>query len=1282
MGEGKMTLLFILLISLVQINQTDGLTLELRSSFTGYPLEGDGFAVDEPGYPQIPFISVKIALPPGKDVSRISVKPVSSKTFSVPPPDPVPFFERDGLTPVYKKGGIYGGSSLFPVKLWENGGTGILRHIRYQEIKVFPYRYDFSSGKLQVFDKIEIRFEFKSSKDQDFIPYTGYDPFEKVYREEFPNYDPRFKVRRKPSPAVNPFSTAPMWVKIKVTGSGIYRITGSMLRSLGITLPLSSRSLVLYNSSSDTLKASLSEAEAVFRKVPLLVFDGGDGSFDTGDSIYFYSPGMKRYFVKYGEIKYFEHPYSDTNVFWLAVGSSESPLVMPEITRTFRGDTVEALYSMVRHEENLLNPARKGLRWVGKILRMVTEPVEYTFNFNTPDPYSTRADGDVVLLILKGAAFFDVYVNGNEYVHGTPLFMVNDDTIHITGATIRDGQNELKIVMRPHPSGSDTLNYGNLDYFEFRYQRRLKVGSTPIHYFNTDLRGPAVFRVSSGTIPLIVKVRDTLVSLISNAISSDGSVFFSDSLVGDEEYVIMRNSQTPHGLELISSASLDLRDRIWRVDYLIIGKEMFRSAIKNYVNYRRRRLYMPDSTGGSFRPADVVFVPLERIYQEFGFGIPDPVSIRNFVYFVYHHSEGPPPTYILFVGDGNYDYKNFTGAGVFNYFPPFEPWGVININDNFHGALDAFYANVEEDGGYMMEDIFYGRICARNRSELKDYFDKVMVYESGKSKGAWRNRVLLVADDEYNDDTHTHHETVHTRDSDDIFRNYIPGSVEVMTHYLINYPFDQGMRKPLARRDFKRKFNLGHLIVNIFMHGNPSTLAHEKMFVAPEDYPDIDAGYRNPFLIIASCKVGAFDRITPARVIAEEFSMRKNGAIAVLSATNSTYASANANYVKRMFDALKNYTMYSLGELSIIGKNDPHYVLLGDPAIPINYPPPDPALSLEVLRGTTPTDTLVSSYRYTFKARGLDPGEKYTVRFFESKKETVYIRNWGSDVVRIPYMKAPSEFFSGLVQATDTVSGFFTVPLSVTTGNLGTGYILGTGGIAFLDSLTISGTSRIPPSNRGPEIRFLYRGEELRDSATVPSSFLLEIFLADSDGINLLENINQSGPGIQLIINGNVTGAVNLTPYFNYRTNSSTEGYVVYPINLTNPGLNIIEVMAYDNLKSVNTRSLQLFVATSENFELKDFYIYPNPIRDDKGSYITFVLTAPAKVSISIFTIAGTRIWTSGDLMFSSGFHKVYWNGRDLDGDYPANGLYFLALNVEGLNGDKVKKIEKIVIAR
>ena len=1270
-------------------NSDDFIKLQVNVNFSGYPLKGDGFVVDSAGYPELPLYYVKIALPPDRDVSKITVEPTGYEYKKLKPPVPIPHYIDDGLTPIYKEGEIYKSSSIFPSKTWSLAGGGFLRHVRYKLIKIYPFKYDFGANRLIVVKGFNINVSLKPASKR-YAKWRGKDSFEALYRYTFPNYRPDWKVSLPSDKPSNPFDNASIWIKIKTIEGGLYKISGASLEAIGVHLPVATNHLVLYNSASDTLRSLLSHATNIFYTVPLKVVDNdGNGLLDRNDYIIFYARGMKRFWFRGDSIFYFEHPYSDTNVYWLGVGSSDHPLPIESVTNFRNGiqDTVTSLFAVYRHDINTINPAEKGLRWVGEILRMHNPPgsAEYTFNFSLNDLASPDGGGIVVPVLLLGSTYFDVYLNNTRYIQSSPLYAVHDDTFRLVVNNLREGSNELKIVMRAIPGRNDTLNYGNLDFFEFQYQKRLLLGSKVSHYYNKNMSGWHVLKIRSTTTPLISKIKGGIVTIFENLRHNGDYYLLTDSLMGKEEFVIQKNYLTPISLEIRTPSELDLRDQNWRVDYLIIGKEMFRSTLMNYMSYRRNHLYMPDSNGGHYTQGDVKFVPLERIYEEFGFGVADPVSIRNFIYFVYHNSVGPPPTYVLFVGDGNYDYKNFAGAASYNLFPPFEPWNLIDINDNFHGALDAFYADVAPDTGFIMEDIFYGRICARTRSDLRDYLDKVMVYESGQSNGPWRNRVMLVADDEYNNDTHTHHETVHTLDSDDLYRHYIPHSVEVMTHYLINYPFDQNMMKPQARRDFKRKYNIGHLLINIFMHGNPTVLAHERMFIAPQDYADIHAGFKNSFLIIASCKVGAYDRIVPARVIAEEFSLKKGGSIAVLSSTNSTYSSANDSYVTSMLSQLKTYRHYALGELSFFGKNNEFYVLLGDPTVAIGYSRPDSALSLNFYHNGVTTDTLTAAGRFLYRASGLSGGTRYYIRMFESKKDTTYRRNWGTDVVSITYQKAPVAFYSGVVEASnsDTISRTFTVPVSLTTGNKAFAYIYRMGEVGLRDSITILPSTGIPPGNRGPTIKLFLNGKELQDSSSVPQNFLLQVYLSDSDGINLTNSISPTvKSGIQLEINNDAANSIDLTPYFNYEKNSSTSGYAIYPLNLTNPGLNLVKITAYDNLKTPTVKTYSLYVQTAENFRLRDFYIYPNPIRDRDGTYITFVLSSPARVSISIFTIAGTPIWKSGEMMLQEGFHKIYWNGRDMDGDYPANGLYFLTLNVEGASGDKVRKIEKILIAR
>ena len=1268
-------------------NSENLIQFQVKVNFNGYPLEGDGFVVDSAGYPQLPFYYVRIALPPDRDVSKITVEPKGYEYKKLDPPAPIPYYIDDGLTPVYSKGKIYQSSSVFPEQNWSIAGGGFMRHVRYKLLKLYPFKYDFRTNQLIVFKGFTINVLLNKGKE--YRQWKGKDSFERIYRANFPNYRPDWKVYQVAEKPSNPFENANIWVKIKTIEGGLYKISGASLEAIGVHLPVSSNHIVLYNSASDTLKSSLSHATDIFHQVPIEIVDNEDGQFDREDYIIFYAKSMKRYKFLHNSLTYFEHPYSDTNVYWLGIGSSDVPLVINKVTNFHEGvrDTILTLFAIYRHDVNIINPAEKGLRWVGEILRMHNPPgrAEYTFNFSLNDLTSQDGIGVVVPVMLLGSTYFDIYLNNTLYIQTSPLYAVDDDTFRFDVTNLKESGNELKIVMHAIPNRNDTLNYGNLDFFEFHYHKRLLLGSKVNHYYNKNISGWHVLNIRATTTPLISKLRGESVTIFENLQHNGNYYLLTDSLEGEEEFVIQKNYLTPISLEIRTPTQLDLRDRTWRADYLIIGKEMFRSTLMNYMSYRRNHLYMPDSSGGHYTQGDVEFVPLQRIYEEFGFGIIDPVSIRNFIYFVYHNSEGSPPTYVLFVGDGNYDYKNFAGAASSNFFPPYEPWSLININDDQHGALDAFYANVAPDTGFIMEDIFYGRVCARSRSDLRNYLDKVIIYESGQSNGPWRNRVMLVADDEYNPDAHTHQETVHTHDSDDLYKHYIPHSVEVMTHYLINYPFDQNMMKPQARRDFKRKYNIGHLLINIFMHGNPKVLAHEKMFIAPQDYADIHAGFKNSFLIIASCKVGAYDRIVPAKVISEEFSLKKGGSIAVLSSTNSTYAGANDMYVTSMLRQLKTYNHYSLGELSFFGKNNSFYVLLGDPTVTIGYPRPDSALSLTFYRNGMTTDTLTAADRFLYRASGLSGGTRYYIRMFESKKDTIYTRNWGTDVVRIRYQKAPVAFYSGMVELSnsDTISRIFTVPVSLTTGNKAFAYIYRMGEVGLRDSITILPTTSIPPGNQGPSIKLFLNGKELQDSSTVPQNFLLQVFLSDSDGINLTNSISPSvKSGIQLEINNDAANAIDLTPYFNYEKNSTTAGYAIYPINLTNPGLNFIKIIAYDNFKTPTVKTYSLIVQTAENFRLRDFYIYPNPIRDRKGTYITFVLSSPAKVSITIYTIGGTPLWRSGEMMLHEGFHKIYWNGQDMDGDYPANGLYFLTLNGEGENGDKIRKIEKIIIAR
>ena len=83
------------------------------------------------------------------------------------------------------------------------------------------------------------------------------------------------------------------------------------------------------------------------------------------------------------------------------------------------------------------------------------------------------------------------------------------------------------------------------------------------------------------------------------------------------------------------------------------------------------------------------------------------------------------------------------------------------------------------------------------------------------------------------------------------------------------------------------------------------------------------------------------------------------------------------------------------------------------------------------------------------------------------------------------------------------------------------------------------------------------------------------------------------------------------------------------------------------------------YFRVSDELKMMDVYNYPNPFTD--GTYFTFKLTRiPDEIKIRIFTIAGRLIkeiqLPASELSYD--FNKIYWDGKDEDGDFVSNGTY------------------------
>ena len=133
-------------------------------------------------------------------------------------------------------------------------------------------------------------------------------------------------------------------------------------------------------------------------------------------------------------------------------------------------------------------------------------------------------------------------------------------------------------------------------------------------------------------------------------------------------------------------------------------------------------------------------------------------------------------------------------------------------------------------------------------------------------------------------------------------------------------------------------------------------------------------------------------------------------------------------------------------------------------------------------------------------------------------------------------------------------------------------------------------------------------------------------------------------------------------------------------------GVHDLAVRLYRWNGKAGTDSIERRVTVNVQSEVRVLRVfnYPNPFRTE--TEFTFVLTgsrAPDEVSIRIFTIAGRRLREIRvtQPMLQVGFNRVYWDGRDAEGDEIANGYYLYQVQVR--TGDAVQTaIEKLVKMR
>ncbi|MBZ0263910.1 type IX secretion system sortase PorU [bacterium] len=1077
--------------------------------------------------------------------------------------------------------------------------------------------------------------------------------------------------------------------RMEIRSDGLYALTYEDLVGSGINLSgRDPRSFRIYGNGGLILPEEFEDSRPAHLMENSIIVEGEeDGSWDPGDRILFYAFNTNTWkrSVSPGEYRHQFNPYTSITIYWLNIpddGSSGKRMESLESSTpaTFTATTAR---SRTWYEKDQFIFYRQADRETGKDWYMAELYPGDRFS-QTFSAFYPVADEQPRLWFSSRKV-----ESGNV----TGIVNINNQLVseYSLTQTVRSEEIEANILR----NGTNTLSFeiegesgGLLDWYEISYWRELNTTNGVIEFDQLPENGVANVVLSGIDSPWIFDVQD-----YANVKVTRNNPFRVDSdTLLPHRYVALSEDK----FKSVSSISRDflgrgeypdgLHDPSLRAQYIMIVHEDFWAVSQQLEEHIEQR-----------DGIEVIRVDVKDIYKEFAWGQFDPTAIRDFLYWAQQNwtdNLQSAPAYCLFIGDGDYDYRNIVSNNDKNWIPPYE---------NGNESRDDFYVEYGEN----VPSYVTGRLPFQSESELNNYIEGLLAYDSGDNKGSWQNRALLVADDEWVDIGPTRIDQNHITDSENLSANYMPEYMQIDKIYVGTYPtsYDPatGARlKPLATRSLINSINDGALIVNYMGHGNAHVWAHESVFLDNRDRTLVNSGVKRPIYIAATCAWGHYDR-PDNEAFFEMLLGQRGGAIGVVAASRNTSGGSNERLLQQYFPKFFDRELpVPAGEtllyakLNSTGATNHYYHYFGEPAM-------RPALPRQNIAVTDiAPDSLISLESGQFHAEVIDGGTGSADPLFSGEALVTVLGGYKSvpytfmrkeDGAIVPgnqfYYNLPlGLIFRGYVSVNSgNMAATFMVPKDVTLGSDDAVLrILALGddkdAVGALTQVPIATTAGQTDDATPPEINIFFDHLNWRDGDLTSKEPRLILDVMDSSGVNLTGEI---GHQLKVIIDGGRQEVV-LTQEFTYKRDSYFHGSSERILFDLEPGMHHLEAWAWDNANNLARKEATFITVDTESggedgFYISNVYNVPNPFSTD--THFTFEGAQATRATVKIFTATGRQIQTLEQSFGNDqSFYYIPWDGNDQYNDQVGNGVYLYKLFVVGASGQKAEETGKVLRAR
>jgi hypothetical protein len=1215
----------------------------------------DADHVAQSGEPDLPGKTVRVGIPQTGRV-RISVRTGPERKFQTVRLSTVPHMSWDGDSSWFDE--LPENATALAPPPAETGQAEILRRTRFVPIRLSPCRYDANACELECYEwlDVSVMFDRKPEPNRDPDPLDGAVAAMLLNGDKALDWKLDWPARASSQLAsvapVGQFERSPHWLKIEVDSTGIYGVTGRELAAAGVSLSgLDPATLVLYTIGEHEPNKFYPDT---MRQVPILVQGDEDGRLDPTDRIVFYGLGPGHWVERCST--YVKNYFTRHNVYWLTWGGVRGSRIPSEPGPDTAGATaVHVGLDRLHQEKDLDCPARSGLLWIWTQLFKASDREVATLDVPLDVTYPVqvrRLAGR--FLADAGGNQVSVLFNRRQVASYSFAQSPPSNPFDFTADTVLPanfGRNVLTFEL----SGQGQKNL-YLDYLEVDYLRRLSLRGGQLHFLQDDTGSYRFCIKDVGDRPLMFDVTDPYAPSMYDSVEWSGdSARFCAHIARPSEFAVTGSSGLlkPEHMELRRPGYLRSPER--QADYWVVTPKEFLSPAQQLAAYRNGRI-------AGITHAVAQTATLEDVYDDYAFGMEEPGAIKLF--FTDKH-----PVYGLLAGDATCDYKGILGVrspGV----PAYEYGFGLNPDayDRSALAFDAWYADFDGEGS--SPDMALGRVTCRSAAELRQFVDKVVEYER-QPAGMWNKRYLLLADDEFLGEANPND----PKRWDPITFGHIAyceamgqipdDQLDLVKIYLTEWPYVGIKNKPGAHAELMRQMDLGGVALVFFGHGAGFDLTHESVLNISQ-VAQIHNGHRSPFCFFGSCSVGRFDD-TQFECIAEELVRQSSGAIASVGATKATVAGSNVVFARSLLTPLFTQPDSTIGwGFFQAWPNDKIYHLFGDPATVLRLP----HASTEEL--VVVPDTFRPGAR--FRVNGLIEVAKAKFAWLLQgpKRVRTYRSFRGETSYRLPGLdlaRATGDVAAGVLACQGTFP--LGVPLDtvfVPNGSYApverscrvSASVWGNSGDLSVLRDTIE-CARGPATQgdvTAPAVTFYRDGNRLESGATVPADFELEGVARDSSGIMIAPV-----PGeVPLFYVNDPTYATDLTDLLVFDDSSTTTARFRVAVKLTGPTDSLF-VTVSDNLLNRTVVGIPVKPLLSDVLKIESALPYPNPVRT--GCRFTFALNRQADVRVRVYSLAGRLVRDLGFGPANFGYNDIEWDGRDSDGNLPANGVYLYTLTAQ-----------------